>query len=161
MKKLLTLGLVLFAASFTAEAKTFKMGADTPFVSITIPDSWEADGDAEVIAGSNYGAFLSAETAAGSEMAPLIDKAVDFLTEQGVVIDEKTIEKNQKEINGITTTIITATGKDKDGPASIGLIVSLAAENKVLLLTYWGPVEENKDLVADLGTIIGSIKALK
>jgi len=152
--------MVALAGSFTAQAKTFKLGEDTPFVSIAIPDSWEPEGSDTVVAGSNHGAFLSAEPASGTEINTLIDQAVDFLSEQGVEFDDKKIEKSQKEINGLNTVIISTTGKDKEGPAQIGLIITLFPNDNALLLTYWGPVEENKELTDDLGSIIDSIKPL-
>jgi len=161
MKQLLLICTLALAASFTAQAKTFKLGEGTPFVSIAIPDSWEPEGGETVVAGSNHGAFLSAEPASGTEINTLIDQAVDFLSEQGVEFDaEKKIEKSQKEINGFTTVIISTLGKDKEGPAQIGLVITILPNDKALLLTYWGPVEENKELTDDLTGIVDSIKSL-
>jgi hypothetical protein len=160
MKKLLALCLVALVGTMTAQAGTFKLGAGTPFVSIAIPDSWEPEGDENVVAGSNHGAFLSAEPASGTEINSLIDQAVDFLSEQGVEFDQEKIEKSEKEFNGLPTVIVSTIGKDKEGPAQVGLIITLLPNDKALLVTYWGPVGENKDLVDDLNSIMGSIKPL-
>ena len=50
---------------------------------------------------------------------------------------------------------------DSDGPTHISLTMLKVADNKLLMLTYWGSEAGEKSNVADLQSISGSIKPIK
>jgi hypothetical protein len=51
-------------------------------------------------------------------------------------------------------------GKDSDGPVTIGLTALVAAGDKTLVITYWGGTEEQKAHGDEIGAIFNSLKPI-
>lgn len=162
MKKLslaLLFGLALVTPSF---AKTFKVPDESSFASITIPDDWkskEIDKGVESQSADDE-VYFAVEATDAKGMDKSIEEAIDFLKEQGVTVDEKSMKQSEGKINGMDGVDITWKGKDKEGDAIISLTILAAKKEKVLLITYWASPEGTKKHDKELGAILQSIKPL-
>jgi hypothetical protein len=162
MKKLslvLLLALALLTPSF---AKTFKVPDEESFASITIPDDWkskEIDKGVESQSADSE-VYFAVEATDAKGMDKSIEEAVDFLKEQGVTIDEKSMKQSEGKINGMEGVDITWNGKDKEGDAIISLTILAAKKDKALLITYWASPEGTKKHAKELEAILKSVKPL-
>jgi hypothetical protein len=162
MKKLslaLLLALALVAPAF---AKTFNLPGEDSFASITIPDSWkskEIDKGVESQS-SDSEVYFAVEATDAKGVDKTIEDAIDFLKEQGVTIDPKTVKQSEGKINGMDGVDITWNGKDKEGDAIIALTILAVTPNKVLLMTYWGSPAGTKSHAKEIGDILNSTKSL-
>jgi hypothetical protein len=162
MKKLslaLLFALALLSPSF---AKTFKVPEEESFASITIPDDWkskEIDSGVESQSADNE-VYFAVETTDAKGMDKSIEEAVQYLHEQGVTVDEKSMKQSEGKINGMDGVDVTWNGKDKEGDAIISLTILAAKKDKVLLITYWASPDGTKKHSKELEAILKSIKPL-
>jgi len=155
----LLLALVFLTPSF---AKTFKVPDEESFASITIPDDWqskEIDKGVESQSADNE-VYFAVEATDAKGIDKSIEEAIDFLKEQGVTIDPKTVKQSEGKVNGMDGVDVTWNGKDKDGDAIISLTIIEAKKGKVLLITYWASPEGTKSHAKELGAILNSVKPL-
>lgn len=155
---------VLFALALLtpALAKTFKLPDEESFASITIPDDWkskEIDSGVEAQS-SDDEVYFYVEAMDAKGMDKAIAEAVEYLSGQGVTVDEKTMKQSEGKINGMQGVDVTWNGKDKEGAAIISLTILEAKKDKVLLLTYWGSPDGTKKHDKALGGILNSIKPI-
>jgi hypothetical protein len=161
--KTTTLAL-LFALALLPPAfgKTFKVPDEESFTSITIPDDWKSkEIDAGVEAQSaDDEVYFAVEATDAKGMDKAIVEAVEYLSGQGVTVDDKTMKQSEGKINGMDGVDVTWKGKDKEGDAIISLTILSAKKDKVLLITYWASPEGTKKHEKELGTIMKSIKPI-
>ena len=162
MKKL-SLALLLALALITpAFAKTFNLPGEDSFASITIPDSWkskEIDKGVESQS-SDSEVYFAVEATDAKRMDKSIEEAVNYLKEQGVTVDEKTMKQSEGKINGMDVIELDWKGTDKEGDAIIALTILAVTPNKVLLITYWGSPAGTRNKAKEIGDILGSVKSL-
>ena len=161
MKTKLLLSVLLAAALIIpAFGKTFKIPDEESFASITIPDDWkskEIDSGVESQSPDDEVYFyVEATDAKGMDKA--IVEAVEYLSGQGVTVDDKTMKQSEGKINGMDGVDVTWSGKDKEGAAIISLTILAASKEKVLLIAYWGSPDGTKKHDKVLGEILKSIK---
>ena len=163
MKKLSLAVLFAFALLTPAFAKTFKVPEEKSFASITIPDDWkskEIDKGVESQSADDE-VYFAVEATDAKGMDKSIEEAVQFLMEQGVTVDDKTLKQSEGKINGMDGVDITWNGKDKEGAAIISLTILSVTKDKVLLITYWASPEGTKSHSKELGAILNSVKGIK
>lgn len=155
----LLLALALVTPSF---AKTFKIPEEGAFASITIPDDWkskEIDSGVESQSADNE-VYFAVEATDAKGMDKAIEEAIQYLHEQGVTVDDKSMKQTEGKINGMEGVDIAWKGKDKEGDAEISLTILVAPKDKVLLITYWASPEGTKKHDKELGAILKSVKPL-
>jgi hypothetical protein len=149
---------LLFATA--AQAAEMKFPSSDPVASITLPDGWtpnETDTGMEVTS-ADESIYLSVDVAEPKETEQVVKDSIAWLGTQGVTVDLSTQKQNQDKINGRDMFYVDWSGKDKEGPASVGLAALVLSADTVLVLTYWGtPGEEEKNASAIMG-ILNSIK---
>ena len=156
----LLVALALLTPSF---AKTFKLPEEESFASITIPDDWkskEIDSGVEAQSPDDE-VYFYVEAMEAKAMDKAIMEAVEYLSGQGVTVDDKTMKQTEGKVNGMEGIDVSWKGKDKEGDAEISLTILAANKDKVLLITYWGSPEGTKKHDKVLGTILNSIKPIK
>lgn len=164
MKKILLVSAFVLLLPLQAHAATFLFPSEAPIASITIPDSWEPkETDAGVDATSEDAAvYFSADIANLESIEKVTSAAVDFLQENGVTIDEKSVKETPvEEVNGLKMTTIEWDGKDKDGPVSVGFAFIQLSDTKALVATYWGSKADEDKHSDDVVKILASIKPAK
>lgn len=162
MKKLSIAVLLALALVTPSFAKTFKVPEEGSFASITIPDDWkskEIDSGVESQSADNE-VYFSVEATDAKGMDKAIEEAVQYLHEQGVTVDEKSMKQSEGKINGMEGIDVTWKGKDKEGDADISLTILAANKDKVLLITYWASPEGTKKHDKELGAILKSVKPI-
>jgi hypothetical protein len=142
MKKTLLIA-VAFASTFPflAHADTLKFPSDEPIAEVFIPHSWAPkETETGVDATSPDSAiYFSIDIADDKSMEKTISDAIDFLTKNGVEIDDKSQhEYPDSELNGMKMAHLEWKGKDKDGPVDVELGLIAPSEHKLLVVTYWG-----------------------
>jgi hypothetical protein len=162
LRAMLAAGL-LFACPSLVLAKSHTIPDPNPVAVITIPDAWDAtDIDKGVEALSeDEGVYVSVEVTELKDAAKAIADAVVWLKSKSVEIDQSTQVKEPFSINGLEGIQVKWNGKDEDGPAHISLTLLQVTETKGLILTYWASPESEKENLADLSSIINSLKAIK
>ena len=163
MKKIsiaLLLSLALLTPSF---AKTYKLPEEESFASITIPDDWkskEIDSGVEAQSADDEVYFyVEATDAKGLDKA--IVEAVEYLSGQGVTVDDKSMKRGEGKINGMDVMEVDWKGTDKEGATEISLSVVGVTKEKALLIVYWASPEGAKKHIKTLGEIANSVKAVK
>ena len=150
--------LLLSSAAYAGE---IQIPSNRPVIAATVPDDWstnETDTGIEINSADNS-VYLAIDIASPKKTGDMIDEAAKFLDSQGVTIDEKTQKYTEDKLNGKDIIYIEWAGKDKDGPASVGLAALILDEKTVAVLTYWGtPGQEEKNSAA-VGKILASIKS--
>ncbi len=114
-------------------------------------DDWKTNetGTGIEINSADNSVYLAIDVASPKKTGDMIDEAAKFLDKQGVTIDEKTQKYTEDKLNGKDIIYIEWAGKDKDGPASVGLAALVLDEKTVAVLTYWGtPGQEEKNTAA-------------
>ena len=162
MKKISLALLVALALATPSFAKTFKIPDEGSFASITIPDDWkskEIDSGVESQSADDE-VYFAVETTDAKGMDKAIEEAVQYLHEQGVTVDEKSMKQSEGKINGMDGVDVTWNGKDKEGAAIISLTILAANKDKVLLITYWASPEGTKKHDKELGAILKSVKPI-
>ncbi|MGE6742019.1 histidine kinase [Allorhizobium pseudoryzae] len=166
MKKFIAaaaLAAMLFPAASFAAMKTLAFPSDAPVASIAFPESWgPEETDTGIQATSDDGAiYISIDVADGEGTDKAIDEVIAFLEKNGVSVDPATQKQSEDTINGMKMANFDWSGKDKDGPVSIGLSLVSPKPNKLLLITYWGTKGEQEKHAQTLGEIINSLKPAK
>lgn len=149
---------LLFANA--VQAGEMKFPSSDPVASITLPDGWtpsETDTGMQV-SSADESIYLSVDVAEPKDTEQLIKDAIAWLGTEGVTVDLSTQKQNQDKINGRDMFYIDWSGKDKEGPASVGVAALVLSAETVLVLTYWGTAgEEDKNAAA----IVGILKSIK
>lgn len=161
MKKYFAAAAAALFLSSAAYAGELQLPSNRPVIAVTVPDGWdtnETDTGTEINS-ADGSVYLAIDIASPQKTSDMIDAAAKFLDSQGVTIDEKTQKYTEDKLNGKDIIYIEWAGKDKDGPASIGLAALILNEKTVAVLTYWGtPGQEDKNAAA-VGKILASIKS--
>lgn len=155
---------LLFALALVTPtfAKTFRIPDEGSFASITIPDDWkskEIDKGVESQSADNE-VYFAVEATDSKGMDKSIEEAIQYLHEQGVTVDDKSMKQSEGKVNGMDGMDVTWNGKDKEGDAIISLTILAASKDKVLLITYWASPEGTKKHDKELGAILKSVKPI-
>eukprot|EP01133_Synstelium_polycarpum_P029287 gene29287-35820_t len=122
MKKILLATMIALAPA-AAPAATLTFPSEAPVASITIPNSWgpkETEGGIDATS-DDSAIYLSVDVADAKTSDKVISDAIDFLTENGVKIDDSTKKTSTDQINGMDMTNLDWSGTDKEGAVNIGL----------------------------------------
>ena len=154
------LALSLAALPLQSRAKTYELPDANPAAVVYLPNSWKpSEVEKGVEATSPDGeTYVAIETAPTKAINTLIEEDVDFLRKQGVVIDRSTQQSQDMDVNGIPSSLLHWTGKDKDGPTAVTLGIFGVTENLMLLMTAWSSPAGDKVNGAELTKILQSIK---
>lgn len=160
LKSLLVLSL-LCAAPAVAQAKAFKLGDDVTWISI--PDNWEPETYDNGVEGTSPDkeTYVAAEVVAGKDLDEAGKEEDKFFEKQKIKLKPETKKEKKIELNGLPAYDISWDATDKDGPTHVSLTLVKVADDKVLLLTYWGTEAGEKSNAADLTEIAKSIKPIK
>ena len=144
----------------TGFSKTFDLPDANPAATVYLPGNWKpSEVEKGVEATSPDGeTYVAIETATAKSMETLIDKDIAFLTKQGVVIDRTTQQTHDTRVNGIQTSMLHWTGKDKDGPTAVTLGIFGVTDNLIVLLTAWSSPAGDKANGGELTKIVEGIK---
>ena len=164
LKTVLALSLLL-ALPAAAHAKAFKLGDDSndSITWISIPDTWEPSTFDNGVEGTSPDkeTYVAAEIVDGSGLDAAGKDEDEFFAKQKIKIKEDTKKEKEIEMNGLHGYDVTWEATDSDGPTHISLTMLKVADNKLLMLTYWGSEAGEKSNIADLQSISGSIKPIK
>ena len=167
MRMLLAIAALAFSLPLTALAADFNLGDDKPVASITVPDDWSPDKfDNGVQGESADGVYFFAQVVEAADGAKAVEDALKNLEEQGVTITEVVSapkEGEEKTVNGLNFGIFDWKGKDKDGDASIQLVVyNMVKENgHFVILTTWAPPEVKQSELEGYVAMLNSVKEVK
>jgi hypothetical protein len=160
----------LLAAAFSAIlpalafADTIKFPSEEPIASITIPHSWgPKETETGVDATSDDSAvYFSIDIADSKTTDKVIGDAIDFLTKNGVNIDQST-QKDEGDhvVNGMKMGTLGWSGTDSDGPVDVQLGFLQPNEDKMLVVTYWGSKENDSKHDKEIGAMIQSLVPVK
>lgn len=161
---LLSIASLLFMGQ-AAFADTFAVpSTGEPIATVNIPHSWKPEPhDLGVKATSPDGrVFWAFEEVDGNDIATAVENGMKYFVDQGVVVDEKTIRKNEGQVNGMKAYDMSFQGRDKIGPAKLGMtIVVTNKSDKFVIMLYWGDSDGEKANAKDIVSIAQSIKPTK
>ena len=160
MKYAIFAAAILFVGA--AQAAEFKFPADAPVAVITIPDGWkttETETGIEVQADDDA-VYFAIDAQDGTDTGETVKEAVEYLASQNVTVDDSTKKEEEGKLNGMPAFNVYWSGKDSDGPVTIGLTALVAGADKTLVITYWGGTEEQKAHGEEIGAIFNSLKPI-
>jgi hypothetical protein len=164
LKTALALALLVTLPA-AAQAKAFKLGddSDDSIAWITIPDTWEPSTFDNGVEGTSPDkeTYVAAEIVDGAGLDAAGKDEDAFFAKQKIKIKEETKKEKEIEMSGLHGYDVQWEATDADGPTHISLTMLKVADNKLLMLTYWGSEAGEKSNVADLQTISSSIKPIK
>jgi hypothetical protein len=163
MLKFLTVASAAFFMTSAAFAAELQIPSNRPVVSIDVPKGWQAD-ETDVgmeVTSDDGSVYLSVDLASPKKTSDVIDDAIKFLGQQGVDINPKTEKSSDEKLNGRDIFYVSWDGKDKDGPASIGLAALVMDEKTVLVLTYWGTKGDEDANAGKINKMLESIKPVE
>jgi hypothetical protein len=140
-------------------AKTFQLPDANPAVSVTLPDKWkptEVEKGVEATSPDSE-TYVAFETATAKGMETLIDEDIQFLTDQGVVVDKSTQQAHDTTMNGMAVSFLRWSGKDKDGPTNVTLGIFGVTGNLVLLMTAWSSPAGEKLYDKEMNQMVSSV----
>ena len=154
---------VLGAFLSPAFAKDYKIPKENAIFSITFPEKWTVSHEDESIDAvtEDESIQLYAQTDDADTIDKSVDEAIDYLTEAGVKIDEKSQKDNEGKVNGIEIKGVNWSGTDEDGPCRVSLSFMNVGADEVITLLYWGSEAAEKKHAKELESILGSMKPLK
>ena len=164
LKTALVLALLVTLPA-AAQAKAFKLGddSDDSITWISIPDTWEPSTFDNGVEGTSPDkeTYVAAEIVDGSGLDAAGKDEDAFFAKQKIKIKEETKKEKEIEMNGLHGYDVQWEATDSDGPTHISLTLLKVADNKLLMLTYWGSEAGEKSNIADLQSISSSIKPIK
>src|SRR5215211_6326880 len=162
MTKLILSALV--AASLgvlSAHAKTMRIpNEESAIASIDIPDSWDPEEITNGVAGTSEDeAVYLAVVAVGNEkgMDAQIEDTFEMLQEHDVTLDQASKKENKFKINGLDAEEMLFQARAADGDAAV-TITFVPMKDKVVVLTYWVAMEDEKKHKDEVGKIVKSVK---
>jgi hypothetical protein len=155
---LATFAIMTFATGAVAGEISFP--SDAPVASVTFPMSWESEETDTGVQGTSPedAVYVSADLADGKSVDKAVSDSVDFLVKNGVDIDADSAKNTEGTVNGMSSYFVDWSGKDKDGPVSVGLAAVVMNEKTILVLTYWGSKDGEDKFGDDVKSIVQSIK---
>jgi hypothetical protein len=160
MKYAIFIAALLVAGATQAAEVQFPV--DAPVAVITIPDGWKTtptEAGIEVQADDDA-VYFSIDAQESKDTGETVKAAVEYLASQNVTVDDSTKKEEEGKLNGMQAYNVYWSGKDDDGPVTIGLTVLVADADKTLVITYWGGTEEQKAHGEEIGAIFNSLKPI-
>lgn len=152
---------LLAVLSAPALAGTHKVPDDDPIATINIPEKWKPHdrGDGLEAIAPDGGVSLLVVPVERKKIAEAMGEAMRYLRNTGGITVQSESAKNERgKLNGIETKTVIWQGKDNKGDIQIRFTVFLMAENKPLLVAYWGSPDAEKKHQAELNKMLQSIK---
>jgi hypothetical protein len=152
----------LFLAMVTpALAASHKVPADNPIATIQIPDKWhtrEIGEGVEATSADGAVCFLVIPVE-GKKVAESMGEAMRYLRGKGgITVKADSVKHEQGKLNGMDVRKVSWQGKDQKGDVQIRFTIVTMAENKPLLVAYWGSPDAEKKHGAELNKMLQSIK---
>ena len=166
LSRVVVLVLFLTFISVPAFAKNIEIPESGPVVSVNIPESWEPENTERGVAceSPDKVATIFFEIA-NSEKAvnALIDENFDWLVnDQKVKINSGSQQEKEAEIAGAQWKVLTWDADSAEwGAAKVGMLMTSAGKNKLLIATYWITKKDADKHDATLTKIFESVKMLK
>lgn len=162
MLKTLTAALILSAcAAGICDAKTFKLGDNVVWISM--PDTWEPETFDDGVEGTSPDkeTYVAAEIVDGNTLADASKEEEKFFKKMKIKIKEDSFKQKKIEMSGLPADDLQWEATDADGPTHVSITLVKIAEDKLLMMTYWGSAAGEKSNGADLAAISESIKPIK
>lgn len=156
----IAVALTLSFAAAPAWAKKFAFPTNDPAATVTIPDTWKTksikygfqakspDGDI----------FFSVESAPATSMNKMLDENAEWMKENKIAVTAKAAER-EVDLGGLKGKMLVSPAKDENGETQLILIFAEAGQ-RLIFVTLWASVEEQKANDKDINTIMGSIKTI-
>lgn len=156
----IAVALTLSLAAAPAWAKKFAFPASDPAATVTIPDTWKTrsikygfeakspDGDI----------FFSVESAPATGMSKMLDENTAWMKDNKITVTAKPTER-EIDLGGLKGKMLNYPAKDANGETEMLLIFAEAGQ-RLIFVTLWASVEEQKANDKDINTIMGSIKTI-
>ncbi|SDR61537.1 hypothetical protein SAMN05519103_07502 [Rhizobiales bacterium GAS113] len=154
---------VAFAVALTmpALARDFSVPKKDPAIAISIPDNWK-------IRDIDYG-FSAASPGddvyfyVESTQAKSVDKMMAL--NDAWMKDQKITPEGEAKITSVDQGPVKATiynykAKDENGPTNVSFTL-IPAGDRLIMLTLWGSLDEQKKHDAEIDSILGSIRPAK
>ncbi len=162
MNKPLLALLTLAAFAAPAFGETIKLPDDSPYASITIPESWKPEkyDDGVECVSPDKGVYIAVEGIDGDNVKGSVEEAIKYLKKKGVTVKAESQTTKDFKIGDLDAGEIMWDGKDEDGDCIVSLTFVQISPKKGLMAIYWASPESEKKYQSALGKIVRSIKAL-
>jgi hypothetical protein len=145
----------------SALAGTYKVPRDEPLAAVQIPDGWQTkERDELVETSSPDGAlrFLILRPEANKINASMGEVMRYIRNTGGIMVKAESVNKELGKLNGMDAVHISWEGKGKNGDVKIRFSIVSIAQNRILLVAFWGSPIAEKKYHAELNKMLKSIK---
>ncbi len=158
-----TVALTMALVPAAALAKVFKLGTDPAVATITLPDSWEGDGeDGEVEALTpDKTVYLSASTVDATDLKAAGQEVAKLLAEHKIELKQETRKVAPVTISGMPGAAISWDATDPDGATQVHLVTLKATPEAEIVVLRWGDADAEKDHAAEIEGIVKSLAPAK
>jgi hypothetical protein len=145
----------------SALAGTYKVPRDEPLAAVQIPEGWKTKQHDELVeTASPDGALrflvLSPEAHKISESMGEVMRYIR--NTGGITVKAESVKRELGELNGMEAQHISWEGKDKNGEVKIRFSIVSIAQNRILLVAFWGSPAAEKKYQAELTKMLKSVK---
>jgi hypothetical protein len=150
--------MALATPTFSA---THKVPGDEPIATIQIPDKWQSKEIGEGVEATSPDGTVCflVIPAEGKKVAESMGEAMRYLRGKGgITVKADSVKHEQGKLNGMDVRKVSWQGKDQKGDVQIRFTIVTMAENKPLLVAYWGSPDAEKKHGAELNKMLQSIK---
>lgn len=160
MQKLILTIAVLAASILGSQAKEYTVTKSDPIAKITFPAEWKVTEEEEIINATSEDESISldVEIFEKDNLDEALKSTIDYLKENKVTIDEKSLKESEGKINGLEATFLSYDGKDEEGPCVVSLCFMILTEEKMVSILHWSPAKVDEEQQKQVLAILNSVK---
>lgn len=161
MKKSMLLTLAaLVSLTVGVSAKEYNITKSEPIAKITFPDDWKVTEEDDIINATSKDESISldVEIFDNDDLDDSLQATIDYLKENKVIVDEKSLKETEGKINGLDAVFHSYDGKDEEGPCVISLCFMILSEKKTVSILHWSPSKVDEELQKQVIEILNSVK---
>jgi hypothetical protein len=145
-----------------ASAKTYRLPAGNPVISITMPDDWETTAIDKGIESQSEDedVYVAVEVVSWKNVEATIEEWSDWLVRKKVKINDKSQRTKALKVDGMDAVELSWDATDSDGPTEISLTIIHVTETRAALITGWASEEAQKENMDEIISVFRSLKKL-
>lgn len=145
----------------SALGRTYKVPRDEPLAVVQIPQGWQTKEHDEFVESSSPDGrlrFLVLRPEANKIRESMGEVMRHIRNTGGITVKADSVHKEAGELNGMDAQHISWEGTDNNGEVKIRFSIVSIAQNRILLVAFWGSPAAKKEYHAELNKMLKSIK---
>jgi hypothetical protein len=160
MQKIILTFAALVSLTMGVSAKEYNITKSEPIAKITFPEGWKVTEEDDIINATSKDESISldVEIFDNDDLDENLQATIDYLKENKVIVDEKSLKESEGKINGLDAVFHSYDGKDEEGPCVISLCFMILNEKKTVSILHWSPAKVDEEQQKEVLAILNSVK---